>query len=166
MQDQRPVVMLTSYNGLPLTSVTALKALAARGEVRYAFLAAQCGAHTLKDRRGVRGGVALGSRPRNRCVATSRPGLQRHPLAAALETDPPPNRHHTTRHLTPMTDRNASVITMNATTTPASLHILVVDDEASLRDTLTRSFSKEGHPSRLSPTGPKPSSAPAQSSST
>src|SRR6202046_4178867 len=29
--------------------------------------------------------------------------------------------------------------------TPASMHILVVDDEAPLRDTLTRSFSKEGH---------------------
>jgi two-component system, OmpR family, response regulator RegX3 len=28
---------------------------------------------------------------------------------------------------------------------PTSMHILVVDDEASLRDTLTRSFSKEGH---------------------
>ena len=29
--------------------------------------------------------------------------------------------------------------------TAASMHILVVDDEASLRDTLMRSFSKEGH---------------------
>ena len=28
---------------------------------------------------------------------------------------------------------------------PASMHILVVDDEAPLRDTLTRSFTKEGH---------------------
>jgi two-component system, OmpR family, response regulator RegX3 len=28
---------------------------------------------------------------------------------------------------------------------PASMHILVVDDEAPLRETLTRSFSKEGH---------------------
>jgi two-component system, OmpR family, response regulator RegX3 len=34
---------------------------------------------------------------------------------------------------------------MNATETPASLKILVVDDEETLRETLTRSFSREGH---------------------
>jgi DNA-binding response OmpR family regulator len=34
---------------------------------------------------------------------------------------------------------------VNAVDPPASMHILVVDDEAALRETLTRSFSKEGH---------------------
>jgi DNA-binding response OmpR family regulator len=34
---------------------------------------------------------------------------------------------------------------MNPTETPASLKILVVDDEETLRETLTRSFSREGH---------------------
>jgi DNA-binding response OmpR family regulator len=34
---------------------------------------------------------------------------------------------------------------MNATEPPASLKILVVDDEETLRETLTRSFSREGH---------------------
>jgi DNA-binding response OmpR family regulator len=34
---------------------------------------------------------------------------------------------------------------MNATETPLSLRILVVDDEETLRETLTRSFSREGH---------------------
>jgi two-component system, OmpR family, response regulator RegX3 len=34
---------------------------------------------------------------------------------------------------------------MSAAETSVSLKILVVDDEASLRDTLTRSFSREGH---------------------
>jgi 4-amino-4-deoxy-L-arabinose transferase-like glycosyltransferase len=42
VQDRRPVVMLTTYNGLPLTSVTQLQALIARGEVRYAFLDSAC----------------------------------------------------------------------------------------------------------------------------
>ncbi len=34
---------------------------------------------------------------------------------------------------------------MSATETPVSLRILVVDDEETLRETLTRSFSREGH---------------------
>ncbi|HUN78148.1 MAG TPA: response regulator transcription factor [Solirubrobacteraceae bacterium] len=34
---------------------------------------------------------------------------------------------------------------MSTVEAPVSLRILVVDDEASLRDTLTRSFSREGH---------------------
>ncbi len=42
VQDARPVLMLTTYNGLPLTSVAQLKALIARGEVRYAFLDSVC----------------------------------------------------------------------------------------------------------------------------
>jgi 4-amino-4-deoxy-L-arabinose transferase-like glycosyltransferase len=45
VQDVRPVLMLTTYNGLPLTSVARLKALIARGEVRYAFLNSVCGPH-------------------------------------------------------------------------------------------------------------------------
>jgi hypothetical protein len=42
VQDQRPVLMLTTYNGLSFTSVAQLKALIARGEVRYAFLDSVC----------------------------------------------------------------------------------------------------------------------------
>jgi 4-amino-4-deoxy-L-arabinose transferase-like glycosyltransferase len=42
VQDARPVVMLTTYNGLPLTSVAQLQALISRGEVRYAFLDSVC----------------------------------------------------------------------------------------------------------------------------
>ena len=34
---------------------------------------------------------------------------------------------------------------LNAVDSPVSLNILVVDDEETLRDTLTRSFSREGH---------------------
>jgi len=45
----------------------------------------------------------------------------------------------------PATAPTASVNVVNPGNGPASLSILVVDDEASLRDTLTRSFSKEGH---------------------
>jgi 4-amino-4-deoxy-L-arabinose transferase-like glycosyltransferase len=42
VHDQRPVLMLTTYNGQPLTSVVQLRALIARGEVRYAFLDSSC----------------------------------------------------------------------------------------------------------------------------
>jgi 4-amino-4-deoxy-L-arabinose transferase-like glycosyltransferase len=42
VQDARPVLMLTTYNGLPFTSVVHLKQLIARGEVRYAFLDSVC----------------------------------------------------------------------------------------------------------------------------
>ncbi len=42
VQDQRPVLMLTTYNGIPFTTVPRLKALIARGEVRYAFLGSVC----------------------------------------------------------------------------------------------------------------------------
>ncbi len=42
VQDGRPVLMLTTYNGMPFTSVPQLKALIARGEVRYAFLDSVC----------------------------------------------------------------------------------------------------------------------------
>ncbi|MFZ2114278.1 MAG: glycosyltransferase family 39 protein [Solirubrobacteraceae bacterium] len=42
VQDQRPVLMLTTYNGIPFASVARLKALIARGEVRYAFLDSVC----------------------------------------------------------------------------------------------------------------------------
>jgi 4-amino-4-deoxy-L-arabinose transferase-like glycosyltransferase len=43
VQDQRPVLMLTTYNGIPFTGVAQLKELIARGEVRYAFLDSVCG---------------------------------------------------------------------------------------------------------------------------
>jgi 4-amino-4-deoxy-L-arabinose transferase-like glycosyltransferase len=42
VQDQRPVLMLTTYNGIPFTSVPALKAKIASGELRYAFLDSAC----------------------------------------------------------------------------------------------------------------------------
>ncbi|HEX5309899.1 MAG TPA: glycosyltransferase family 39 protein [Solirubrobacteraceae bacterium] len=43
VQDQRPVLMLTTYNGRPFTSVPALKGAIARREVRYAFINSFCG---------------------------------------------------------------------------------------------------------------------------
>jgi 4-amino-4-deoxy-L-arabinose transferase-like glycosyltransferase len=46
VRDARPVVVLTSYNAQPLTSVTALRRLVATGAVRYAFLDTVCGRHT------------------------------------------------------------------------------------------------------------------------
>lgn len=48
VQDQRPVLMLTTYNGLPFTSVGRLKALIAQGAVRYAFLNSVCPRDSLK----------------------------------------------------------------------------------------------------------------------
>jgi 4-amino-4-deoxy-L-arabinose transferase-like glycosyltransferase len=42
VQDARPVVMLTTYNGLALTSIAQLQRLISRGEVRYAFLDSVC----------------------------------------------------------------------------------------------------------------------------
>jgi 4-amino-4-deoxy-L-arabinose transferase-like glycosyltransferase len=42
VQDGRPVAMLTTYNGLPLTSIAQLRTLIARGEVHYAFLDSAC----------------------------------------------------------------------------------------------------------------------------
>lgn len=42
VQDGRPIVMLTTYNGLALTSVAQLQSLISRGEVRYAFLESVC----------------------------------------------------------------------------------------------------------------------------
>jgi hypothetical protein len=52
VQDRRPVLMLTSYNGRPLTSPSRLGALAARETVRYAFLESRCGARTPKTTAG------------------------------------------------------------------------------------------------------------------
>ncbi len=52
VQDQRPVLMLTTYNGLPFTSVAQLRALIAHGEVRYAFLNSTCGPQALKTSAG------------------------------------------------------------------------------------------------------------------
>jgi 4-amino-4-deoxy-L-arabinose transferase-like glycosyltransferase len=46
--DRRPVLMLTTYNGLPLTSVAELKRAIARGEVRYAFINSLCGPHSTR----------------------------------------------------------------------------------------------------------------------
>jgi 4-amino-4-deoxy-L-arabinose transferase-like glycosyltransferase len=52
VQDQRPVVMLTTYNGLPFTSVAQLKDLIARGELRYALLDSRCGPSARKTTAG------------------------------------------------------------------------------------------------------------------
>ncbi len=41
--DRLPVLMLTTYNGRPLTTVAQLRDAAARREVRYAFLSSLCG---------------------------------------------------------------------------------------------------------------------------
>ncbi|HEV2998744.1 MAG TPA: glycosyltransferase family 39 protein [Solirubrobacteraceae bacterium] len=43
VKDARPVVMLTSYEARPLTTLAQLRALITRGEVRYAFIASTCG---------------------------------------------------------------------------------------------------------------------------
>jgi 4-amino-4-deoxy-L-arabinose transferase-like glycosyltransferase len=42
VQDQRAILMLTTYNGLPLTSVAQLKSRISNGEVRYAFIDSTC----------------------------------------------------------------------------------------------------------------------------
>jgi 4-amino-4-deoxy-L-arabinose transferase-like glycosyltransferase len=52
VQDARPVLMLTTYNGLVLTDVSQLKRLIAHGEVRYAFLDSACGPHASKTTAG------------------------------------------------------------------------------------------------------------------
>ncbi len=48
VQDDRPVLMLTTYDGLPFTSVAKLKRLIGRGQVRYAFLDSVCGPRPAK----------------------------------------------------------------------------------------------------------------------
>ena len=50
--DQRPVLMLTTYNGRPLTSVAELKLAIARRQVRYAFINSQCGPYSTKATSG------------------------------------------------------------------------------------------------------------------
>lgn len=52
VQDRRPVLMLTTYNGRQLTSVAELKARIAAGAVKYAFLNSLCGAHSTKTAAG------------------------------------------------------------------------------------------------------------------
>ena len=46
VQDARPIVVLTTYEGRVFTTVAELEALIARGEVRYAFLNSFCGSAT------------------------------------------------------------------------------------------------------------------------
>jgi len=43
--DRLPVLMLTTYDGRPLTTVAQLRRASNRGEVRYAFLSSLCGRH-------------------------------------------------------------------------------------------------------------------------
>jgi 4-amino-4-deoxy-L-arabinose transferase-like glycosyltransferase len=52
VQDQRAVLMLTTYNGIPFTSVAQLKAMIAHGEVRYAFLDSVCARASTKTTAG------------------------------------------------------------------------------------------------------------------
>lgn len=44
--DRLPILMLTTYNGRPLTTVSELRRASARGEVRYAFLSSLCSRHS------------------------------------------------------------------------------------------------------------------------
>ena len=145
VQDQRPVLMLTTYNGIPFTSVAQLKASIARGEVRYAFLDSVCTQASPKTTAGVprpRCGYAATqpiSHAGRACAGACCGNCQvRCPARAcgASASYALPNRR------APGSARGSSVSTVDAT---ASMRILVVDDEAPLRDTLTRSFSKEGH---------------------
>jgi len=50
--DRRPVLMLTTYDARPFTSVPVLRAAIARGEVRYAYLDSLCGRHSPKTTSG------------------------------------------------------------------------------------------------------------------
>jgi 4-amino-4-deoxy-L-arabinose transferase-like glycosyltransferase len=50
--DQRPVLMLTTYNGRPLTGIAELKLAIARRQVRYAFINSLCGPHSTKATSG------------------------------------------------------------------------------------------------------------------
>jgi 4-amino-4-deoxy-L-arabinose transferase-like glycosyltransferase len=52
VQDVRPVLMLTTYEGRPFTSVTQLEHLIARGEVRYALLDSVCTPHAVNTSAG------------------------------------------------------------------------------------------------------------------
>jgi hypothetical protein len=52
VQDVRPVLMLTTYEGRSFTSVAQLKRLIARGEVRYAFLDSVCTPHAANTSAG------------------------------------------------------------------------------------------------------------------
>lgn len=48
VRDGLPVVVLTTYEARPLTTIAQLRRLIARGEVRYALLTGLCGAHTAR----------------------------------------------------------------------------------------------------------------------
>jgi 4-amino-4-deoxy-L-arabinose transferase-like glycosyltransferase len=52
VQDRRPVLMLTTYNGRPLTSVAELKRAIVRREVRYAFVNSFCSRHSTNTTSG------------------------------------------------------------------------------------------------------------------
>jgi 4-amino-4-deoxy-L-arabinose transferase-like glycosyltransferase len=50
--DQRPVLMLTTYDGRPLTGIAELRLAIARHQVRYAFINSRCGPHSTKATSG------------------------------------------------------------------------------------------------------------------
>src|SRR6202035_3594028 len=80
---------------------------------------------------------ALGACVRDRCLPPSWPAYFRCALATATCISRA-STHAGIRG-------SAGGDSVNGMDDSASMHILVVDDEAPLRDTLTRSFSKEGH---------------------
>ncbi len=68
VKDARPIAVLTSYGARVFISVPKLKQLIARGEVRYAFLASNCGKHASTVERRLLGAGAVDSGPRDRRV--------------------------------------------------------------------------------------------------
>lgn len=52
VEDLRPVLMLTTYDGRPFTTVSALRRLIAAGQVRYAFLDSTCDPHSTASSAG------------------------------------------------------------------------------------------------------------------
>jgi hypothetical protein len=52
VQDARPVLMLTTYDGRPFTPLSALRKLIASGQVRYAFLDSTCDPYSVAPNAG------------------------------------------------------------------------------------------------------------------
>lgn len=99
VQDRRPVLMLTTYNGLPFTSIPRLRSLIADGEVRYAFLDSQCGPRAPKTTPGC-APVASWIR-RHATDISDEAGLRTGGLLWRLPTSTRPDRASSTQTLTP-----------------------------------------------------------------
>ena len=131
-RDARPILVLTTLEGHVFTSVARLRALVAAGKVRYAFLDEGCGPQsppTDPDCSAPARWVSEHGTDVSRQAGMPRPGtmlprrLPRAAESAMTGTLRGNERHRDT----------------------TSLKILVVDDEETLRETLTHSFSREGH---------------------